>query len=241
MMLYTIWCTYHVRFHEKTPYRAPRAFGIAGLGWAWPLPLFALIAPWCWGVQCGHHNAFPNFFPPVPACSHYCTWSVVPCMGSSRSCNLTSQSTGPTAIYAGLRPVIFNVRPHSMRRAYFATGTFASCLLAGCCAFVPCHPGTWVVGVVTESNGQVVAGSSVSLYGSRSEVGSGGCFREHRSSAKPLTLSVSAPGFKPVADPARFGFYRLSVTLVRESEAGASKVTWESITEQEFAATKPCS
>jgi hypothetical protein len=71
-------------------------------------------------------------------------------------------------------------------------------------------------------------------------VGQAGCFREHRVSAEPLALSASAPGYKSVSVPARFGYYRLVVTLARDGEAGSSNVTWVPISEQEFTAIAPC-
>jgi hypothetical protein len=127
-----------------------------------------------------------------------------------------------------------------MHRAQLIASFVALSTLAGCCAFVPCHPGTWVVGAVTSSTGQQPAGAEVSLYGSKSMVGQAGCIREHRASAEPLALSASAPGYKSVSVPARFGFYRLVVNLAKDGELGSSNVTWVPISEQEFTATPPC-
>jgi hypothetical protein len=59
-------------------------------------------------------------------------------------------------------------------------------------------------------------------------------------SAEPLTFAVAAPGFKPVAVPAKFGFYRMTVKLPPAAVQGNAEVTWVSITEQEFMSSVQC-
>ncbi len=70
------------------------------------------------------------------------------------------------------------------------------CSLAGCCAFVPCHPETSLFGVVRDTNGQPVAHATVTLYGTTSKTDLKGCFNMHEADALPLTFSVAAKGYK---------------------------------------------
>jgi len=62
----------------------------------------------------------------------------------------------------------------------------------------------------------------------------------HLSSAYPLTFSVSAPGFKQVEVPAKFGFYKLVVALAPEESDESSSVEWHETSESEFHDAPTC-
>ncbi len=107
--------------------------------------------------------------------------------------------------------------------------------LVGCCAFVPCHPSTSIFGtVLVKKSLNPVSDATISLFNSKLVSTSSGCFKAHVSAAYPLTLSVSAPGYKPVEAPAKFGFYKLSVVLTPEQALESSSIDWHEISEAEF-------
>lgn len=105
--------------------------------------------------------------------------------------------------------------------------------LVGACVFGPGHPRTWAVGVVSANGASPIAGATVSLFSTKAVTPSSGCFKLQLSSALPLTLAASAPGYKPVEVPAKFGFYRVEVTLEPESSNRASSITWRPSSEGE--------
>ncbi len=128
-----------------------------------------------------------------------------------------------------------------MRSVTSSVTILLSAFLAGCCAFVPCHPGTWVFGTVSVAqSSSPVSGATISLFNSKLVSSSSGCFKVHLSSAYPLTFSVSAPGYKRVEVPAKFGFYKLAVALAPEQSSESSSVEWHETSESEFHNASPC-
>jgi hypothetical protein len=116
---------------------------------------------------------------------------------------------------------------------WFASASFTASL-AGCCAFVPCHPGTSVLGTVLEAQSHApIPGATVGLFGSKLASSSTGCFKLHLASALPLTLTASAPGYKSVEVPANFGSQKVTILLVPQSSSSSSSVTWQATSEAE--------
>jgi hypothetical protein len=127
-----------------------------------------------------------------------------------------------------------------MRRLAQSTSAIFAALLTGCCAIYPCHPGLSVHGlVVSEDTHKPINGISIGLFGTKVTCPSNE-FRIHLSSALPLTLSVSASGYKPIEAPAKFGYYQARVVLAPNQTNGASTVEWVEISELEFGRAQGC-
>ncbi len=107
----------------------------------------------------------------------------------------------------------------------------ASVLVA--CVFGPGHPRTWIYGVVSTPHAVAVSGATISLYSGRTASSANGCFKLQLPSALPLALSVSAPGYKSIEVPAKFGFYRVEVMLEGADSLNPSSVTWIETSESE--------
>jgi len=104
----------------------------------------------------------------------------------------------------------------------------AALLLGGCCYFVPCHPGGYIVGTVEDGvSKQPVSNASVRLYHYEMRTSQSGCFALGGADALPFEFGVSAPGYKPVVVEAAPGSHQAKVTLMPENGTGrsASKVT----------------
>ena len=118
------------------------------------------------------------------------------------------------------------------------------CLLAGlsgCCAFVPCHPQTSVVGLVVSSETErAIPDADVRLFGDKVTVSRDGCFKTHLPWAYPLTLTVSATGYKGAASSVEAGFQRVRVILHPAGSVGDSAISWGEIEEEEFADARAC-
>lgn len=110
----------------------------------------------------------------------------------------------------------------------------ATLVLSGCCAFVPCHPATALVGTVVSPEGTPVASAQINLYGSKLATNSGGCFKARLADALPFTFVVAAPGYKAVQVAAKSGFYRTSVVLFPEQAAQSSRVDWFLLSAKEY-------
>lgn len=113
-------------------------------------------------------------------------------------------------------------------------------LLSGCCAFVPCHPGTWLVGTVQTLDERPIANATVTLYGKSETVNSSGCFNMHLADAMPFTFTVSAEGYKKAETKAMAGFYKVRAKLAPSESPLTSQVEWLPISEADYRSTKPC-
>jgi len=114
-------------------------------------------------------------------------------------------------------------------------------LFSGCCSIYPCHPGLSVHGIASSADThQPVNGISINLFGTKVACSSNE-FKIHLSSALPLTLSVSAHGYKPIEVPAKFGYYEAKIALTQDQSSGASSVEWIEISESEFRNAHGCS
>ncbi|RIX43463.1 MAG: carboxypeptidase regulatory-like domain-containing protein [Rhodocyclales bacterium GT-UBC] len=117
----------------------------------------------------------------------------------------------------------------------------AMCIaLTGCCAFVPCHPATSLVGAVLNSDGLPVANANVALYGTNSTTDSNGCFSMHVAAALPLTFAVTAQGYKSAEIVAKPGFYNVQTKLVPTLSPEKSQIEWVSISPAEYRSLTPC-
>ena len=108
--------------------------------------------------------------------------------------------------------------------------------LAGCCAFVPCHPATALVGTVATADGAPISSGRLSLYGTSVPTDSKGCFKVRHPDALPFTFVAAAEGYKPVEIKAKAGFYRSKVNLVPVQSTEASRIEWLSISASEYEA-----
>ena len=112
-------------------------------------------------------------------------------------------------------------------------------IVGGCCAFVPCHPATRIVGVV-QARGEPVQGAKVRLFSDTKVTSGTGCFYFDLPSALPLTFAVSADRYKSIDVPAEFGAYRVSVNLAESSSSAKSVVSWHAMSNGDFPSTNPC-
>jgi hypothetical protein len=128
-----------------------------------------------------------------------------------------------------------------MRRPFAFLFLLAACAsLSGCCAFVPCHPATSLVGTVRDVDGQPIAHAAVTLYGTTSTTDPNGCFNIHLADALPFTLSVTAKGYKAAEIGAQAGFYRVSAKLALSQSQAQSQIEWVSISSSEYRSSTPC-
>lgn len=109
-----------------------------------------------------------------------------------------------------------------------------SCALAGCCAFVPCHPATALAGKVVTANGEPISSARLTLYGTSFATNSKGCFKLRVSDALPFIFVANAEGYKPVEVQAQRGFYRAAVKLVPVESAEVSQTEWLAIPQSEY-------
>ena len=108
-------------------------------------------------------------------------------------------------------------------------------LLGGCCTFAPCHSGTYIAGVVTDSvSRQAIPNASIRLYYYEAHSSPSGCFALGGPDALPFEFGVSAPGYKPVVVKAVPGAYQATVTLTPEGTAGASTSTQSEISRERY-------
>ena len=109
-------------------------------------------------------------------------------------------------------------------------------LLGGCCRLMPCHPGTYIVGVVADGvSSQPISGASVGLYHYKADSASSGCFALGGADALPFEFSVSAPGYEPIVVKAVPGSYQATVTLIPEGSSGDSTSTVREISQERYA------
>ncbi len=110
----------------------------------------------------------------------------------------------------------------------------AATLLAGCCAFFPCHRGTHVTGAVLDDMSRPVANASVTLFGSQMLTGENGCFAFNLADGLPFQLVVTSPGHKSVASDVQYGFFQVDVALSPNEATAPSKITWRELTDSKF-------
>ena len=107
--------------------------------------------------------------------------------------------------------------------------------LSGCCSFAPCHPGTYIAGVVTDARtGAPVQGASVRLYHYEAAAKVNGCFALGGPDALPFEFAVSAPGYDPVAVKAVPGSFQADVRLA-PSGSGSTTPRLDKITRERYA------
>lgn len=91
---------------------------------------------------------------------------------------------------------------------------------------MPCHPGTYVAGFVTDSaSGQAIPDAAVRLYHYQATTAASGCFALGGPDALPFEFGVSAPGYKPLVAKAVPGAYQATVSLSPLSAASSSSST----------------
>ena len=117
-----------------------------------------------------------------------------------------------------------------LARLFKPIAMFLAVTLGGCCAFVPCHPGTWIVGSVKATTGEAIPGAKGKLYGTAFSSSSAGCFTIHQADAQPHALIILADGFKRIEVPAKFGHFEVQVKLASSNSESAGEVIWKSIT-----------
>ncbi len=141
------------------------------------------------------------------------------CVGALRTCGAPA-------------PLTLGVRLFEMQRRLLILITAVVPVL-GACAFGPGHPRTWVYGVVHGPQALPISGATVSLYSGKAVSSASGCFKLQLPSALPLSLAASAPSYKPVEVPAKFGFYRVEVALESSASTKLSSITWFEASESE--------
>lgn len=147
----------------------------------------------------------------------------------------------PSALRAPAAPHLQRWASQSMRRLFAFSFTAVMCgSLAGCCAFMPCHPATSLVGAVRDTNGLPVANATVTMYGATTATDSRGCFNVHRADAMPFTFSVAAAGYQSAQVEAQAGFYRVSAKLARTQSPDQSQIEWVAISPNEYSSSTPC-
>jgi hypothetical protein len=112
-------------------------------------------------------------------------------------------------------------------------GLVSTLTLAGCCYFAPCHPGTHLVGFVRSPEGRAIETATLTLHGNSRPVGEGGCFAFRATSALPLNLRATAPGYRPFEVPAKYGAYEVTILLEPADSQKQGKATWRKITEEQ--------
>ncbi len=112
-----------------------------------------------------------------------------------------------------------------------------SVILSGCCALMPCHPATALVGAVAASSGAPVQDSRVALYGTNIRTDAKGCFKARLPDALPFTFVVAAEGYKTIEIKAKAGFYRAKVSLAPLQSSEASRAEWLTISSGEYEAS----
>ena len=106
---------------------------------------------------------------------------------------------------------------------------------------MPCHPGTWAYGFVTDKKGKPIENATVSLYGTEQITKSKGCFNFTLADGLPFSFSVRAIGYKPIEVPSKSGYYLIMVKLAPMNLNESSEVIWKHITNEEYNKAKPCS
>lgn len=108
--------------------------------------------------------------------------------------------------------------------------------LSGCCYFVPCHPGTYIAGTVTDAvSHRPISNAAVRLYRYKVHTALSGCFALGGPDALPFEFGVSAPGYKPIVVKAVPGSYRTTVTLIPERSTGESNSEAREISRERYA------
>ena len=113
-------------------------------------------------------------------------------------------------------------------------------LLASCCAFVPCHRGTSLVGSVANLSGQPIASAKITLYGINSTSDGKGCFKMQASDGLPFTFVVTAVGHKSASVEAKSGFYRVRATLAPAQSPEQSHVEWFPLSASQYESSASC-
>lgn len=106
--------------------------------------------------------------------------------------------------------------------------------LNGCCAFVPCHPGSSYVGKIINSDGAAIHSSKLMLYGTLVNIADDGCFKVHMADSYPFELLVSAEGYKNISSVPKFGYYRINIILSEANSTDHGLIEWKSISTTEY-------
>lgn len=102
-------------------------------------------------------------------------------------------------------------------------------LIGGCCALVPCHPGSNLIGHVTDLNGRPIDGAIVTLYNSETVTDTAGCFQFELADALPFELTASAPNYKSIKVERKVGFYQISIQMAPQESSRPSKISWNKL------------
>ena len=152
-------------------------------------------------------------------------------------CILLNRSLAPLT----RKPLIAGVRRDKLKKRLLFLFPFTAVYLTGCCMFMPCHPGTWAFGSVTDFKGQPIEYATVSLYGSKQITNSEGCFNFSLADALPFTFTATATGYKSIEVPSKPGHYHVRVKLAPMDSSNSSEVIWKKISTEEYNEAKPCS
>lgn len=106
---------------------------------------------------------------------------------------------------------------------------------------MPCHPGTWALGSVSDTMGEPIKNATVSLYGSKQITNSEGCFKFSLADGLPFTFTAAAIGYKSIEVPSKAGHFYITVKLAALNSNNSSEVIWKEINSEEYNKAKPCS
>ena len=109
--------------------------------------------------------------------------------------------------------------------------------MAGCCAFVPCHPGTQIAGRVSSTSGAPISAATISMYSRVTTTDAAGCFRIIGADANPFEIVIVADNYKPLHLTPRYGDFFVSVTLAPLADPSASKSAWRATSASKLAAS----
>ena len=130
-----------------------------------------------------------------------------------------------------------NATMSGQARLFNSAVLFVPLALGSCCAFVPCHPGTWIVGSVKGTTGKPISGAQGELFGAAFTSTPEGCFVIHQADALPHVLTIGADGFKPIEEPAKFGHFEVQARLAPLTSNSVGEVVWKELTEETYLRT----
>ena len=101
---------------------------------------------------------------------------------------------------------------------------------------MPCHPGSYMYGVVTDGiSGQPISNAAVRLYHYQTQTAPSGCFALGGADALPFELGISASGYKSVVVTAVPGSFKVAVTLEPVGNSTKSSATLSDISPEKYA------
>jgi len=99
---------------------------------------------------------------------------------------------------------------------------------------MPCHPGTWATGIVTDNNGTPIENAEITLYSSTQFTKSDGGFRFELADALPFKLTASANGYKFAESPSKSGYFFIEIKLAELNSEENSQIFWKKISSGKY-------